>query len=184
MERVYYLEALNNLHGLLRDNKDIINIPGKGIIGFHPTLLPYGRGPAPIINTILNGLSESGITMFYITESLDDGDIIAQERFSIKATDHAEDIYNKVIGSGRKLVRKYFPLIIDGKAPGFPQDVSRAGVFKKPSLNDNRIDFQKEPLEKIYKKIKALSMPYKGAYIEKGNKRLIIWRAELQDTDG
>jgi len=73
-------------------DQDILKMPSNGAIGFHPTCLPYGRGPAPIINSLLNGLKETGLTMFYLNEEIDGGDIIAQSRFKIKETDHAHDI--------------------------------------------------------------------------------------------
>src|SRR3989338_7466818 len=97
-------------------DKEIINLPKEGFIGFHPTLLPIGRGPAPIINTLLNEFKESGLTMFYVTEGLDNGDIIGQEKFVIYEEDHAQEVYNKVILAGRKLIQKYLPLLIKGKA--------------------------------------------------------------------
>ncbi len=162
-------------------SKDILAISAKGTIGFHPTFLPNGRGPAPIINTLLRGFKESGVTMFYMGKGLDDGDIIGQERFAIKDSDHAGDVYNKVIKSGRKLVAKYMPLIIKGVAPRMPQEAKKALVFDKPLLKNNRIDLEKESLEEVYHKIKALSYPYNGAYIFDGKKKLIIWKAELKE---
>ena len=162
-------------------SKNILYIPPKGFIGFHPTLLPVGRGPAPIINSILHGFKESGLTMFYVNEHLDSGDIIAQERFRISDTDHAEDVYNKVIKAGKKLISNYLPLVVGDKAPRVKQDHSKAVVFNKPMLKNNRISLEKESADRIYKKIKALSKPYLGAYIIKDGKKLIIWKAELVD---
>jgi methionyl-tRNA formyltransferase len=162
-------------------NKDILSIPKKGFVGFHPTLLPKGRGSAPIINSILNDIKESGITMFYVTECLDDGDIICQERFNIDESDHAEDVYNKVIKAGRRLIKTYLPLITQGKAPRMPQDNSKATFFERLRLEDNEIDLEKESIDEIYRKIKALSKPYMGAYIKKNGKKLIIWRAGLEE---
>ncbi|MBS3121393.1 methionyl-tRNA formyltransferase [Candidatus Woesearchaeota archaeon] len=165
-------------------DKEIINLPKEGFIGFHPTLLPIGRGPAPIINTLLNEFKESGLTMFYVTEGLDNGDIIGQEKFVIYEEDHAQEVYNKVILAGRKLIQKYLPLLIKGKAQRNLQDESKATFFEKLSLKDNEIDLNKESLEIIYKKIRAFSKPYKGAYIKRNGKKLIIWSAELIETDG
>ena len=161
--------------------KSIIDLPNEGIVGFHPTLLPIGRGPAPLINSILNGFKESGLTMFYVNDGLDDGDIIGQEKFNIDNSDHAEDVYNKTIESGKKLIIKYLPLIAKGNAPRIPQDHSKATFFEKPSLKNNKIDLVNESLDKIDRKIKALSKPYKGAYIEQDNKRLILWKSEFKD---
>lgn len=159
--------------------KNILVIPHYGFIGFHPTLLPRGRGPAPIINSILEGYSRSGLTMFYLGEGVDDGDIIGQQLFTINKSDHADDVYAKVITAGRKLVRSFLPLVAQGKAPRIPQDHSAATYFKKPKLEDNEIDFNKESADEIFRKIRALSKPYNGAYMHKNGKKIVLWRAAL-----
>ncbi|MEA3493472.1 MAG: formyltransferase family protein [Candidatus Margulisiibacteriota bacterium] len=164
-------------------DKAILNVPTQGVIGFHPTLLPYGRGPAPIINTIQKGRKKSGLTMFYLSEGLDDGDIIGQEEYRIKKSDHTPDVYKYLIKNGKKLVKQYLPLVIKGKAPRIPQNHEQAILFDKPSLKNNEIDLENEDLEAIYNKIRSLSKPYRGAYIKKGNKKLVIWKAELQDIE-
>jgi len=159
-------------------DKEVLDIPKQGMIGFHPTLLPKGRGPAPIINSILQGFKDSGVTMFYAADGLDNGDMIGQEKFTIGDTDYAEDVYNKVIEAGKKLINKFLPLLIEGTAPRKKQNETEATVFEKPE--NNKIDFEKETLDQIYKKIRALSKPYRGAYIEKNEEKLIIWKAELK----
>jgi len=158
-------------------SRELLNLPKFGWVGFHPTLLPRGRGPAPIINSILEGWNKSGVTMFYLSDGLDDGDIIGQESFIISDTDHAMDVYEKVINVGKKLVRKYVPLLLKGRAPRNKQDESKATFFKKPKLKDNQIDFNHDSLENIYRKIRALSKPYRGAFVKVGGDKLIIWNA-------
>ena len=164
-------------------DKKILKIPKKGIIGFHPTLLPKGRGPAPIINTILEGVKESGVTMFYVDEGTDSGDIIGQERFEVQDNDYALDLYNKVVEKGKVLVKRYLPLLAKGKASRIPQNKGDVTYFPKRTLKDNEIKIAMEKTEEIYRKIRAFSKPYKGAYIKLGEKELIIWKAELQNED-
>jgi methionyl-tRNA formyltransferase len=159
--------------------KSILIIPYYGFIGFHPTLLPRGRGPAPIINSILEGYSKSGLTMFYLGEGVDDGDIIGQQSFTINKSDHADDVYAKTITAGKKLVRSYLPLVVQGKALRIPQNHSEATYFKKPKLEDNEVDFNNESAGEIFRKIRALSKPYKGAYVYKNGEKIVLWRAEL-----
>jgi methionyl-tRNA formyltransferase len=193
--KLYLIENINQEYRLINNlkpeliivcgwrqiiKKEIIEIPKKGTIGFHPTLLPVGRGSAPIINSIKKGFKRSGITMFYIGEGLDDGDIIDQRSFTIEHEDYANDIYEKCIVKGKKLLEKNLPLLIKNEAPRIPQDESKATYFEKPKLKENKIDITNESVEEIYLKIKALSKPYKGAYIEKDKKRLIIWKAEIK----
>jgi methionyl-tRNA formyltransferase len=164
-------------------SKDVLNLPRLGVIGFHPTLLPKGRGPAPIINTIFKGFKESGVTMFYAAEKVDSGDIIGQESFEIKNDNCSMDVYNKVIEAGKTLIKKYLPLLAESKAPRIPQNEAEATYLEKRGLKDNEIKLETENPEEIYRKIRAFSKPYKGAYIKLGNKKLIIWKAELGDVD-
>ena len=164
-------------------SKDVLSLPPQGVIAFHPTLLPKGIGPAPIINTILEGFKKSGVTMYYASEKVDGGDIIGQERFEIKDDDYAMDVYNKVIEAGKKLIKKYLPLLAEGKAPRMPQNEAEATYLKKRTLEDNEIKLSTESPEEIYRKIRAFSKPYKGAFVRLGNKKLVIWKAELRETD-
>ena len=159
-------------------NEEILNLPAGGIIGFHPTLLPKGRGPAPIINSILGGVRKSGVTMFYLDKELDHGNIIGQEEFKIKSDDYAIDIYRKAIKAGRELIKDYLPLLVKDKAPRLSQDEAEAMYFQKRSVKDNEIKLDGSP-EEIYRKIRAFSKPYKGAYIRLKDQKLIIWKAEL-----
>lgn len=162
-------------------NENILSIPKKGVVGFHPSLLPRGRGPAPIINTILSGFSESGLTMFYLARGLDNGDIIAQEKFPITDNDYANDVYNKNIRAGRKLIKKYLPLLGDDLAPRRPQKNDEATVFPKRSLKDNEFYPILDSPDEIYKKIRAFSKPYSGAFFIKDNKKITIWKADMED---
>lgn len=159
--------------------KEVLDAPRNGVIGFHPSLLPKGRGPAPIINTILEGSEKSGVTMYYMDEGIDSGDIIGQEAFAVIKDDYAMDIYNKVVSSGKKLVRKYLPLLAEEKAPRISQKDADATYFRKITLKDNKIDPTVDSADMIYKKIRAFSKPYRGAYLRIGNNKLIIWNAEL-----
>jgi methionyl-tRNA formyltransferase len=193
---VYYIDNINNETELIKQiaadviimcgwrqiiSNEVIALPKKGIIGFHPTLLPKGRGPAPIINTIMKGEKESGITMFYVADGLDNGDIIGQEKFSIDKNDHASEVYEKAIDAAKKLIRINMPLIVEDKEQRTAQISADATIFDKPRLAGNEIDIEKDDIDTMFRKIKALSKPYNGAYIIKDGKKLIIWRAELAD---
>lgn len=157
--------------------KEMLNIPKYGFIGMHPTLLPYGRGPAPIINQILAGVIGSGITLFHIKEELDSGDIIDQYKFSIEDEDHAEDLLKKCIEGGKELVKKNLPQIIRGASKRKPQIEELAVIFQRPK--DMNLIKRIDSLEEKFRKIKAMSRPYKGAYIEDNNGNSVtVWRAK------
>lgn len=158
---------------------DILRLPRAGIIGFHPTLLPYGRGPAPIINTLLNGNTYSGLTCFQVGEGLDDGDIFCQEKFTIDSSDHAGDIYEKVIKAGRQIIKNKYLDIVNGKIKPFAQDNIVATYFPKRLISENEIKIGVDNIQMIYNKIRAFSKPYNGAFIKEGKSMLKIWKAEL-----
>ncbi len=158
----------------------LLALPKQGVVGFHPTPLPIGRGPAPIINTLLSGVTESGVTLFHVDGGLDTGDLIGQVPFSIGPNDHASDVYARVIEAGKVLVRTYFPLIASGHAPRTKQNETRATYFQKVSRQDNALDPQNDTLESMHRKIRAFSHPYEGAFIVGQGKRLVLWRADLR----
>ena len=161
----------------------ILEIPKYGVVGFHPTLLPEGRGPAPIINTILEGKKKSGVTIFFINEKTDGGDIIGQKKFDIKENDYAGDLYKKVTFAGKYLIKKYLPLLMRGEAPKIPQEEKDAIYFKKRTIKDNEIKLGIDGPEEVLRKVRAFSKPYLGAYIRINGKKLIIWKTELNEKN-
>lgn len=166
---------------------EVIQSVNDNVIGFHPALLPYGRGPSPIINSIMTGLRKSGLTMFHYTKELDAGDIVAQQRFKIAKDDQAWDVYNKEIEAGKKLLRRYLPQLAQGTAPRINQDEAKAFYFpKRDPKTFNQIDLRIETTQDIWRKIRALSkhgkkelgrLSYKGAHLQAGDGKLKIWRA-------
>lgn len=169
--------------------KEILEIPKKGVIGFHPTMLPKGRGPSPIINSIVEGVTDSGLTMFYYNSELDAGEIIGQQPFLIGDHDYAWDVYQKEVSAGKRLNRKFLPMIAKGNAPRVPQEqLGNPTYFPKRDIATfNKLDLETEDTSSLYKKIRALSqynatekggLSYRGAWLPIGEKRLRIWRAE------
>ncbi len=161
---------------------EVLSIPKLGVVGFHPTLLPIGRGPAPIINTILEGFTHSGVSMFYVSPELDTGDIIVQSHFDIDPKETATSLYQKVAHEGCILATAMIEDILSGKAPRTRQDGSKATYFRKLSLADNEIFLSDTP-DLISKKIRALTHPYRGAFMRTPHGKLIIWEGEYR-TDG
>ena len=157
--------------------EDVLSIPKKGFIATHPTMLPYGRGPAAIVNQILNGVTSSGVSLIYTSKGLDDGDIIDQYSFSLAPEDHATEFYEKTIIGIQEIIKRTFPLLARDQAPRIPQNDSKKTYFTPPQ-KPNRLNCE-DTLETKFRKIKAVSMPYKGAYIKDGQgSKLRIWRAK------
>jgi len=160
--------------------QEILDIPKFGVIGFHPTLLPEGRGSAPIINSILFGVKMSGATMFFYNDKVDSGDIVSQRHFYITENDYAIDVYEKYIEASVKLIKKYLPMLGNGELSRRQQDESKATFFPKRTILDNEITLF-DSLETIDRKVRAFSEPYLGAFIKKNGKKLIIERCRIEN---
>ena len=98
----------------------ILDVPPLGVIGFHTAVLPGRRGSSPVIWAMIDGLEESGVTMFYMDEGIDTGDVIAVERFPIEADDYAADVLRKADDATLHLLRAHLDQILDGTAPRTP----------------------------------------------------------------
>lgn len=158
--------------------KEILQIPPCGCIGIHPTLLPERRGGAPINWCLIDGLSKSGVTLFYFDEGVDSGDIIAQQELEIALKDTAKTVLNKVTNIARQLIQTYYPLLEGGRAPRIPQDHSRATYTRRRHPEDGVIDWRKTSLS-IYNWIRALTSPFPGAFTSWEGRKVVIWESEL-----
>ena len=162
--------------------KDIIQIPKLGVIGSHPTELPKYRGRAPIPWTIIKELSESALTFFYIEEGVDDGDIFAQEIFSISSDDDATSLYDKITNLGKKMIIKNLRLLENGKSKRIKQIQSKfIEYWPKRIPDDGLIDWSK-PCKEIDTLIRATTYPYPGAFTFFKNQKIIIWKSIFSET--
>lgn len=147
-----------------------------GCVGLHPSLLPKYRGGAPVNWTLINGERETGLTMFYLEDEPDAGDIIAQARIEILLADTCRTLYQKVIDAALSMLEDQLPLLREGKANRIPQDHSAATVFPQRCPEDGQIDWDRSALD-LYNWIRALTRPYPGAFTTFRGERLIIWEA-------
>ena len=97
--------------------KPILEIPKHGCLNLHGSLLPAYRGRVPINWAIINGETETGVTLHYMTSKPDDGDIVGQEKIAIGTNDTAKDVHQKATKAAAVLLDKMLPLIKKGKAP-------------------------------------------------------------------
>ena len=158
---------------------EILEIPKLGTIGFHSSLLPKYRGRAPVNWAIMSGEKESGITMFYLTEEADTGDIIAQKAFPILLNDDCDTVYKKSARAGAELISEFLPKISAGCAPRTHNPSKSYPAYPKRTPADGEIDFQRSAID-VYNFIRALTKPYPGAftYLPDGAK-IVIWKAEI-----
>lgn len=160
--------------------KEILETPRLGCINVHSSLLPLLRGGAPIERAIMEGHSKTGITIMYMDEGMDSGDIIAQEEIAIDPEDTGTSLRIKLADLGRDLLLKTLPSIIDGTNSRTKQDdslVTYAPIIKK---EDEKLFFNKTKRE-IKNKIRALNNR-PGAYCIYNHEVFKVWDCYTTDN--
>ena len=142
--------------------KEIIDIPKYGIINVHSSLLPKYRGASPIHSAILNGDTESGVSIMYIEEGLDSGDVILQESCDILESDTLGTLHDKLKDLGAIGLEKALKLIEAGKVEATKQDESLATFVKPITKEQAKIDWNNTK-EEIFNQIRGLN-PFPAAY--------------------
>lgn len=160
--------------------KELLDYPKYGCINVHASLLPKLRGGAPLHRAIMNGESKTGITIMYMDEHMDTGDMISKEEILIGFTDTVGDIHDKLSFLGRDLLLKTMPDIISNKVKPIKQEDSEATYAPLIKREDELVDFNKKSLE-IYNQIRGLN-PYPVAYAILDGKVIKIYSAIIKDN--
>jgi methionyl-tRNA formyltransferase len=156
--------------------KEILDIPSMGVLGFHPSLLPYNKGRHPIIWAKVLGLNKTGSTFFFMDENADSGDILSQVEIPVLFEDDANSIYNKVIEASKIQIFHFLPNLISKKYKRIPQ-TNLGNTWRKRNKDDGKIDFRMST-NSILNLIRGLSHPYPGAHCIYHNEEIKIWKAE------
>ena len=159
----------------------LLDAPRWGALNLHPSLLPKFRGRAPINWVLVEGETETGVTLHYMVEKADQGDIVAQLRISIAADDTALTLHRKATDASRLLMREAYPLLAAGRAPRVAQDSSLASYYGRRTPADGEIDWNR-PAKRIYDLVRAVTHPYPGAFTWHQGRRLFIWLAHIADA--
>lgn len=122
--------------------KEILDIPAYGCVNIHGSLLPKYRGAAPIQRCVLNGDKESGVTIMYMAEECDAGDILAQKAVSIEGKT-SEEVFAELSVLGAQLLAESLPKIVSGELKGVPQDVSQATFTAMIRKEEGLIDWSR-----------------------------------------
>lgn len=157
--------------------KDIYQIPPLGTLAVHDSLLPNYRGFAPLNWSIINGEDHTGVTVFYLSELMDGGDIVAQKHIPIKSEDSAPLVYEQVCEATVNIILEVYSLLAQGKAPRIYQDYAVGSFTCSRTPADGLIDWY-QPTTTIYNQVRALTYPYPGAFTFLDAKRLMIWEAK------
>jgi methionyl-tRNA formyltransferase len=156
--------------------QEVLDIPRKGALNLHGSLLPKYRGRVPVNWAIINGESETGATLHYMVEKPDAGDIVDQEKVPILFTDTAIDLFNKVTEAAVMVIGRSWPLLAAGTAPRIPMNLAAGSYFGGRKPADGRIDWTKGAVQ-IYNLVRGVTHPYPGAFTYLDGRKVTIWRA-------
>lgn len=148
----------------------ILNAPSHGTINVHTSLLPKYRGASPIQSALINGETETGVTIMKTDDGLDTGPILLQKKLAIEPDDIYTDLDSKLAVLGVQGLYEAIPQYTEGTLKPIPQDNSQATVCKQLSRDDGKIDWDKTSQE-IYNLYRGLT-PWPGVWTIWKNKRL------------
>ncbi len=149
-------------------SKQTIDIPQIGTINVHPSLLPKYRGVNPYLETIRNGEKYTGITFHIMTEKLDAGGILAQEKIEILDSYTGLELRNKTAFRARFLCEGLLEQLKQGCVIPIPQDENEATYFKDIAPEEMTLDFTKETSDEIIRHVRAFH-PFRPTYIQESN---------------
>jgi methionyl-tRNA formyltransferase len=149
-----------------------------GAIGAHASLLPAGRGRAPINWALIHGSGSTGNTLFWLTTAVDAGDIIDQTAIPISPYDTCATLYRQVAISNRDMILRAMPALLAGERPGRPQGEQVGQPLPSRRPEDGLVDWSL-PSAGVYNFVRAISRPYPGAFTYNGADLFTIWRCAL-----
>lgn len=136
--------------------KVLLDLPRLGCINVHASLLPYLRGGAPLHHAIIDGYKETGVTIMYMDESMDTGDIISSVTYPLKDTDTVGTVHDNLMEMGANLLMETLPSIIKGTNKRIKQDNSKATYAYNISRSDEHLDFSGSGLL-VERKVRGLN---------------------------
>ena len=162
--------------------KEFLNVPVKGFVNIHASLLPKWRGAAPIQRAIMNLDKQTGVSIMKITEELDSGPVMKKIETDIDTSDTCNEISEKLSKIGSDCIVKILDDIFNKKIKYIEQNHNNATYAKKIKKSEGKINWE-ESAQNIIGKINGLS-PSSGASFEYKKIRDKIWKASIFDKKG
>lgn len=160
---------------------ELLETPHLGAINVHASLLPDYRGGAPIHQAIIDGQQETGVTIMYMLDRLDAGDIISQMIVPIDKKDHTGSMFDKLSTAGTELLKQTLPSIIQGTNDRILQDETQVTFARNISREQEQLDWNKSA-EQLYNQIRGLH-PWPVAYTSFKQDNMKIWWSEIVDQE-
>jgi methionyl-tRNA formyltransferase len=162
--------------------REVLEIPRLACFNLHASLLPRWRGAAPIQAAIAAGDRETGITVMYMDEGLDTGDILLQRTIEIRADETGGSLHDRLAQIAPEPLLESLRLLARGSAPRIPQDKARETYAPKLKREHGQIDWS-ESAQAIERKIRAYN-PWPGAFMKVDGQNLKIFSASVVDLNG
>jgi methionyl-tRNA formyltransferase len=160
--------------------QEVLDIPPKGVLNVHPSLLPRWRGPAPVPAAILAGDTTTGITIMLMDAGMDTGPILNQAEHPIDADDTTGTLLSKLAAFGSDLLSDTLSRWLRDEVSPQPQDGSQATVCSLIRKEDAEIDWSLSAAD-IWRRVRAYN-PWPGAYTSLGGEMVHIWEAWPVDS--
>ncbi|PIC78197.1 methionyl-tRNA formyltransferase [Sporosarcina sp. P19] len=158
---------------------ELLEAPKLGCINVHASLLPNYRGGAPIHQAVMDGKKETGVTIMYMAEKLDAGDIISQVTTPIEETDDTGTMFTKLSIAGTTLLKETLPSIIAGTNERTVQDETQVTFARNISREQERIDWTSSA-SSIYNQVRGLH-PWPVAYTKFAGDQVKIWWTQVTE---
>ncbi|MEV2907928.1 methionyl-tRNA formyltransferase [Paenibacillus larvae] len=156
--------------------KSLLEVPRLGCINIHASLLPKYRGGAPIHHAVMNGDPVTGVTIMYMAEGLDTGDMISKVEVPIMDEDTAGSMFKKLAAAGADLLRRTLPGLMDGSIQAVPQNEKEAVYSPNITRENEKIDWSRTSLQ-IFNQIRGLN-PFPGAYTLWNGAIMKVWACQ------
>lgn len=162
--------------------QELLDIPRRGFLNVHPSLLPRHRGATPIPSTILEGDTETGVTLIQMDAGLDTGPIVAAERWPLEGNETSSELEARAAGIGADLLGKWIGPWLRGEVATTPQGDDGATLTRPLRRDDGALDVWLSA-DELERQVRAYQ-PWPGSFLETVAGRLVVWGATPTDPSG
>jgi len=156
----------------------ILDCARVGAFNLHGSLLPKYRGRAPLNWVLVNGETETGVTLHRMVKRADAGDIVAQQHVAIDEQDNALTLHRKLVACAAQLLESALPAIKRGEIAATPQNEAEATKVGRRTPEDGRIDWTR-PAQAINNLVRAVTDPWPGAFAFAGTVKFVVWKGRV-----
>jgi methionyl-tRNA formyltransferase len=155
-----------------------LEVPRRGALNMHGSLLPKYRGRAPVNWAILKGEAETGASLHYMVQKADAGALVDQQSVAILENDTALEVSHKVAEAAGQVLRRSLPGLLAGNAPAKPLDLDKGSYFGRRTPEDGRIDWR-WGARAVHDLVRAVAPPFPGAFTDVNGCRLAVLETRM-----